>query len=639
MDLSSWITRTELQSALGVNSYWVYNLLKRNKSIQSKKVVVGTGWEVRISLQSLIDQNILSEAQAIALTIGSASALQKTEGNRLLASSIIRKNFSALTDAEQDLMNAIQEWRTMGKSELVNILSAALGVSRSWLYRDHSTDRRSEKEGAFNRMTPEQQTVVQRYQISKHTPKLFVQACLDDLFLPELSPRTWYRIHSELKKALYFENEYTKKGPIGLRQQTPAILRDRTHLKPLEVIVGDYWRVDRIVKWIDGELVMPHLCVWIDWRTYKIVGYALAKTPNSLGVKTALFVCFTQHGIPQYAYMDNGKEFRAMRVSGSRLEEVNMVLRLDEVDDLVKQFEYKGIITGLGIKDINAIFKNPRAKIIERAFGRGGFTDWAKEFQDWTGAKYWQQPEWLKMNVNRYRSEKKVRSLTNVEFTNRNTGEFFKFADYFDLAASIREFVERHNNRISTGHGMDEQSPNQMWDLLTAQHTVRRVPASTIAFHFLEGSTKTVRRDGKIEFKRHMFYESPRLPLHRLETVFVKFNPIDGFWYNRPDGLQHEFLPNSLLVFDQDGKFIDEALYSERTHPIHEPNLAERMQRQGDFRKQVEESVKSIAEGKQPALPVVDVKTATDTAKAALPDSAEEEKKAKNDNKYRNTFI
>jgi len=631
----AWITKKQLFVLLGRNKKWCDNLLARNPIIR-KEVSDRNGRHVEISLESLLEQKVITPVQAKSLTV--RRSLESSEGNQLMASSIVRKNFDNLSATETGLLDAIPEWRSMKRSDLVMMLAQLLGVSRAWLYRDHSNDRRVNKESAFMKLTVDQQQCVQSHLIKKNTPKLFVQACLDDESLPEISPRTWYRIHSELKKVLHFESEFVTKGPIALRQQTPAILRDRTHLKPLEVIVGDYWRVDRIVKWIDGELVMPHLCVWVDWRTYKIVGAALAKTPNSLGVKTALFTCFTQYGIPQYAYMDNGKEFKAMRVSGSRLEEVNTVLRLEDVDDLVKQMEYKGIITGLGIKDINAIFKNPRAKIIERAFGRGGFTDWAKEFGDWTGAKYWQQPEWLKMNINRYRSEKKVRNLINVEFTNKNTGEYFQFADYFDLAASIREYIERHNSRISTGHGMDERSPNQVWDILTAEHHIRRVAASTIAFHFLEGTMKTVRRDGKIEFKRHMFYESSRMPLHRLEKVFIKFNPIEGFWYNRPDGMQHEFLPKSLLVFDENGRFIDEALYSERTHPIHEPNLGERMKKQGDFQRQVRDSVKNLTSG-TPAIPVTDVKTLTEQVKQSLPDPVEEEKKSKDDNKYRNTFI
>ncbi|WP_346286888.1 transposase domain-containing protein [Zoogloea sp.] len=621
---------------------WVYNLLKRQKSIVRERVAVGSGWEVRISLQSLVEHGIVHDSQIVALSRRAAEQLKATEGNRLTASVIIRKDFNNLTASESGLLEQIPNWKEMKRTELVNLLAELLGVSRSWLYRDHSQDRRAVKDSAMTKMSFEQQTTVQQYILKYHSAKRFVQECINDEQLPELSPRTWYRVHAEMKKVLHFESEFVKKGPLALRQSTPAILRDRTHLKPLEVIVGDYWRVDRVVRWIDGELVMPYLCVWVDWRTYKIVGYALAKTPNSLGVKTALYTCFTRYGIPQYAYMDNGKEFKAMRVSGSRLEETNVVLRMDEVDDLVKQFEYRGIITGLGIKDINAIFKNPRAKIVERAFGRGGFTDWAKQFQDWTGAKYWQQPEWLKMNVNRYRSEKKNRGIVDQQFVNRFTGEIFQFAEYYDLAASIRQYIEEHNSRISTGYGMDEKSPNQIWELLTATHQVRRVPAATIAFHFLEGAVKKVRRDGKIEFRRNFFYESDRLPLHRLENVFVRFNPIDGFWFNRPDGLQHEFLPSSLLVFDESGNFIDEALYSERTHPIAEPTLQSRLQRQAAFGREVRQSVESINSG-VPVVPVVDTKSLPENATEAVKEIAdaqeETEQKKKRNNPYTNIKI
>lgn len=613
-----WIPLRELASLMQKDYDAVRMQVKRSQSLKTRYEIIPTGRQLQISVESLIEQKWITPDQVKRLTVRQITTVAATEGNRLTASSIVRKHFYNLTPSECEFLKSFPDLTGLNKTQIVQLFGEVLGVSRAWLYRDHSQDRRSEKETAFTRMTTEQQSIVQQKRIKYHTAKKFVQECLNDDKLPDLSPRTWYRIHSELTKALHYETEFVTKGPIALRQSSPSILRDRTHLKPLDVIVGDYWRVDRIVKWIDGELVMPYLCVWIDWRTYKIVGYALAKTPNSLGVKTALFVCFTQHGLPRYAYMDNGKEFKAMRVSGSKLEEINTVLRLDDVDDLVKQFEYKGIITGLGIRDINAIFKNPRAKIVERAFGRGGFTDWAKEFSDWTGAKYWQQQEWLRMNVNRYRLEKKVRSLTNLEFINHNTGEVFQFADYFDLAASVHEFIQRHNSRVSTGYGMDEQSPEELWETLTAAHPVRRVSAATIAFHFLEGDIKKVRSDGKIEFKRHMFYESPRLPLHRLERVYVKYNPIDGFWFHRPDGLQHEFLPNSLLVFDESGKYIDEARYCQRTHPIDDPNLAEKMKKQSEFTKGVRESVKSIMNGGSKMLPIVDVKTIGEEAKRQL---------------------
>lgn len=600
-----WITIAELAQLLNRTYEATKKIIYRAK-FTTQIISTPRGRQLQISVQSLLENNIITARQAEQLLLNkataAATAIQPSEGNRLLASSIVRKQFCNLTETEEEFLSAIPNWRELRRSEIVDILATQLHVSRAWLYRDHTNDKRKEKESAFLKLTPAQQQIVQQLLLKNHTRKAFVTLCMNNESLPDYSARTWYRIADELAKELHYEHLFVQQGPIALRQSTPAILRDRTHLRPLEVIVGDYWRVDRIVKWIDGELVMPYLCVWIDWRTYKIVGYALAKTPNSLGVKTALYVCFTRHGVPQYAYMDNGKEFRAARVSGSSIEEVNVKFSFDEVDDLVKQLEYKGIITGLGIRDINAIFKNPRAKIVERAFGRGGFTDWAKEFQDWTGAKYWQQPEWLKMNVNRYRSEKKVRTIENLEFVNKHTGEIFRFADYYDLAASIQEFIDRHNNRISTGYGMDEMSPNMLWEKLNANDTVRKIPAATIAFHFLEGTVKKVRSDGKIEFKKHFFYESSRLMQHRLKRVYVKYNPIDGFWFHRPDGAQHEFLPNSLLVFDESGKYIDEALYCQRAHPIAEEHLAERMKKQGEFQKNVRESVQSILSANVPLI-------------------------------------
>lgn len=568
--------------------------LYRHAEIERSHVVTPHGRELRISVASLLEHGWIKPEQLAFLKREHQGATTVNEGRALVISSIVRKQYENLTKSETELLSSLcPEWPVMRNGQILRALMHATGKSRSWLRRDHTTDLRKQKEDALSKLEPEAREEVIASYLQHRTRKAFVQSCLDNQILPQLSPRTWYRIATQLERDCRDELVLVRSGPVALRQQSEPIRRDKTYLSVLEVVVGDYWRVDRIVKWLDGELARPALSLWVDFRSNLIVGAALAKNPNSLGVKMSLMDVFLNFGIPQYAYIDNGKEYKAHRVSGTMIEEVNVRSGwMDEIDSDVKKFEYKGILPSLGIRDINAIARNPRAKVIERVFGRGGFTDWAKEFGDWIGARYWEMPEVAKKAIARYRSRK--------EYVDRATGETFRFCDLYELSAGIRAFIEYHNSRKSQGFGMDGKSPIEVYTELSRSHPARRANVYELAFAFMEGTVKKIYMNGQIQFKRDMFYRGDNLWAHRGEQVHIRFNPVDGFWWSRADGAQHEFLPKKLLVFDMEGAYIGEAEMVERVHPT-----------QADVKTLLEKTQRTVKVAKESikGLLVSDVKT------------------------------
>lgn len=609
-----WLTIKEIADMKRISERSVEGFIRRNRLLLEfqQEAKDGGGSRLLISVASLT-------------RLGIIPPIEPTESNRLLASSIVRKGFTGLSDSEIALLKQWQAPDKPKKGQIIDIMAKTLGVSRRWLYRDHSVDRRRDCASSLDQMSDEQREIAIRTFCEFRNMKNWIRSCRNNQTLPDLSERTWYRIGKQLQHEYADELVLIRQGEVKLRQQTEPILRDKTFLKPLEAIVGDYWNVDRIVKWVDGELTAPSLSVWVDWRTNLIVGAALAKNPNSLGVKMSLFDCFTRFGIPRIAYMDNGKEYRAYRVIGESIEETNVRGSwLTEIDDDIKKFEFKGILPSLGVQNLHAIARNPRAKVVERVFGRGGFTDWAREFTDWIGRNYNERPEIVKKAIARHKQGKK--------FVNKLTGQEFVFTDLYILAAEIREFIEFHNTRESKGFGMDGKSPLTLFNELIKEHPARKASGYDLAFAFMEGKLITVRKYGRIEFKRDLFYRADKLWNFRGEQVYIKFNPINGFWWSRADEKQVEFLPSSLLVFDQDGKFIAQADFVEREHPTN-AQISGSMERQRSIVASAKETVRQLGAG----VPVVDVITAPEEAVKEIEEAKEEDEKAKR-RRLRKTF-
>ncbi len=626
--MERWISLNEF-AALTNRQYIAARVyVNRNTFLETRYEIIPTGRQLQISLPSLLSHSILTPAQAEKFLLTQKLSLANSDGNRLLAAAIVAKKFENLTESELELLNALGNWRAKKKEEIIEIFVSSFGRSRAWFYRNHATDKRKEKDGILESLTTEQLESAKKYLLQSRSIQSFAVKCINDENLPDVSTSTWRRLHADLSVEMCNELDLMKEGRLQMRNRLAPILRDKTTLKVMEAATSDFWRIDFVVKWLDGSLARPSACFIEDWRTGKIVGRAITRFPNSLGVKTALFDCFLHHGIMKQFNIDNGKEFVAHRVVGTKIEQQLVKIDYSDVEDKLKVFETRGFLPSLIVKSHRALKRNPISKTIERRFGRGGPTDWAKEFSNWSGANYWQKREVVA------RAERKFRKGEQKDFVDANTGEIVHFMEIDELISAIDEFVNRHNNRPSSGFGMDGKTPNQLWDELVKLDPPRRAPVEKIAFSFLEGPEKPrrIRMSGYIELKKHFFFASDVTLRMRGRWVFLRWNPIDGFWWHRGDDMQFEFLPNNIFVYDENGEYLTTVKFVDRQHPLEAgENVSALMSRKMNLIKETEETVNHLLTGK---APVVDVKTVPDEIVAAAA-KKRAEKKADDEDAHR----
>ena len=157
--------------------------------------------------------------------------------------------------------------------------------------------------------------------------------------------------------------------------------RDTSGLKVMQIVMGDEHTFDCWVayKQPNGKVIpiKPHLAAWVDMRSRAIMGDVLCKDANSDILKQSLLKMMYSEpgGIPEYLYIDNGKDYTAKTMTGrDRNDRSGM-----DFDDTTKGF-YKSI----GIKDDHrALPYEPWSKgQIERFFRTvcNRFTKWFKSY-------------------------------------------------------------------------------------------------------------------------------------------------------------------------------------------------------------------------------------------------------------------
>ena len=157
--------------------------------------------------------------------------------------------------------------------------------------------------------------------------------------------------------------------------------RDTKGLQVMQIVMGDEHTFDCWVsyKQPNGKVIAikPKLVAWVDMRSRAIMGDLLCKDANSDILKQSLLKMMYSEpgGIPEYLYIDNGKDYTAKTMTGrDRNDRSGM-----SFDDGAKGF-YKSI----GIKDDHrALPYEPWSKgQIERFFRTvcNKFTRWMKSY-------------------------------------------------------------------------------------------------------------------------------------------------------------------------------------------------------------------------------------------------------------------
>lgn len=152
--------------------------------------------------------------------------------------------------------------------------------------------------------------------------------------------------------------------------------------------VGDNHTFDIISR--DGSsLHRLYLTAFLDVRSGIFTGLYVTDKPCSQATLLALRNGIQKYGIPKNVYVDNGREFLTRDVGG---------LGHRQKASTRDQFNPPPVFERLGIHMVNALPRNARAKIIERAFldFKGGIS---KLFPTYTGGNVLEKPENLKTAI------------------------------------------------------------------------------------------------------------------------------------------------------------------------------------------------------------------------------------------------
>ncbi|HUX29790.1 MAG TPA: transposase [Thiobacillus sp.] len=216
----------------------------------------------------------------------------------------------------------------------------------------------------------------------------------------------------------------------------PAIIRSMDSLAAMEIIESDHHQVDVAVVDDKGHVFFPWLTIWFDVRARRPLGWILSSTPNSDGIRIALYKTIMEYGVPRAVHIDNGKDYRAKIFRG---EQGRFKAEKTEFKNDLQPSLIEGIYGLLGIKVHWAIPYNAKTKTVERFF-RSLRTEFSVWFRGYRGKNTIEKPEAL---AKQWR-----------------TGDVFPF-DEFKLAIQKWIDVEYCENRQH--RGLQLQTPNQVF--------------------------------------------------------------------------------------------------------------------------------------------------------------------------------
>lgn len=148
-------------------------------------------------------------------------------------------------------------------------------------------------------------------------------------------------------------------GMEALLKRLPHVTRLRGHLQALQAVNADGHVLDLNVRLADGSVGRPVLVAWQDLMSGKLLAWRLGETLNQHLVRLSFGDLVEKFGIPENAYLDNGREFANKWMTGGAPTRFRFTIRDD--DPL-------GIFTLLGIQVHWTTPYHGQSKPIERAW-------------------------------------------------------------------------------------------------------------------------------------------------------------------------------------------------------------------------------------------------------------------------------
>ena len=302
-----------------------------------------------------------------------------------------------------------------------------------------------------------------------------------------------------------------RKGPEAARLLYPAQERDRSHFHALQAVNADGHRVDVWKRWPDGDVSRPFVTVVQDLHSNKWLGWRVDKNPTATGVRLAFYDVFRKYGIPDLAWLDNGREFAAKIITGGQPTRYRFKVTPDELN---------GVLTELGVQVHWTTPRSGQSKPIERSFR--DFCNHIAKHPALAGAYAGNSP----MNKPDYR---------------------VKPVDLDNFLAVLEDGIKRHNARPGrrTGVCAGTLSFDQAFKESYERAPIRRATEAQLRMAMLSAERVTARQpNGSLHVEGNRYWDE-FLTQHIGEKMTVRFDP--------------EALHEPLHVYRTDGVYLGAA--------------------------------------------------------------------------------
>ncbi|MCJ9428576.1 Mu transposase C-terminal domain-containing protein [Kordiimonas sp. A6E486] len=150
-----------------------------------------------------------------------------------------------------------------------------------------------------------------------------------------------------------------REGEEALKRAYPPQRRDRSMFHALEAINADGHKWDVFVKWPDGTIGRPMMVAIQDLYSNKVLSWRFDRSENADVVRLAFADVFRKYGIPDHAWLDNGRGFASKYITGGTTSRFRFKIRPEDPT---------GILTAMGIQIHWTTPYSGQSKPIERAF-------------------------------------------------------------------------------------------------------------------------------------------------------------------------------------------------------------------------------------------------------------------------------
>ncbi len=326
--------------------------------------------------------------------------------------------------------------------------------------------------------------------------------------IPTCSRTLSRRIHRELPAELIV---LSREGQRALDRLFPAQERDHSVFRAVGAVNADGHRFDVFVRWPDGVIRRPQMVAWQDIYSGKVLSYRVDHTENLHSVRLSFGDLVEGYGIPDHAYLDNGRAFAAKWLTGGVPNRYRFK---------VKEEEPAGLLTTMGVTVHWCTPYHGQAKPIERAFR--DLCEYVAKHPKFSGAYTGNRPDAKPEN---YAS---------------------KAVELSDFLAVLEQEVRAHNARRGRRSDVCRgESFDAVFWASYAQGPVKKASDEQRRLWLLAAEqVKTARDDGAIRLLDNRYW-CEALAQHRGETVTVRFDP--------------DYLHSSIHVYASSGSYIGQA--------------------------------------------------------------------------------